>query len=606
MSIKKDHFVSFFCILLAVSSVSYTSSVLDQTLAPRMITFSATLCVFTIYFSFKGGQKSIQLDTPQLLLLSFCLYSALSSFWSIVPSETFVDTTRLFIGFLVFYYSSYLFKLHKNEFLKALQIFSIAMIFIELAYIGYQYTLVHWNNKDDIYVLTGLNSHKNLCSSYIFLNLAILALGYNQFTKKWTILNHIFIVLSILILITLKTKAIALGLITVLCVFGSFRFLKRRVPPLTPLLSYGLTMVSLLVFFMLVTPSVTKQLITYNEHAKKTNSLEYDNERLILWDKTFHLIEDNFWLGTGGGNWQIGYMKNGISGLYRAEDLNYTFQRPHNDWLWIISEYGIIGTLIFFTFLFILFTNAIRHLRNANADPQSVQLKLAIAFCFGFFVIQFFDFPKERFEHVALLHLLFGFIHSHGSDDGVSAHNPLKASFRINSIAVVAALILATAFSFQRIKGESNIKDLYDQHRNQNHELVLSISKKAKNTYYVCDPLSIPIDWYIGNSLASLNRFDEANKAFLSALKTSPYNRNVLNDLASSYEKKGMTDSAIYYFKEALKISPRFDDPNLNLAAIFINQGNYMAADSCLKLLTHDSERRSNYQRMVNAFLGIH
>ena len=57
------------------------------------------------------------------------------------------------------------------------------------------------------------------------------------------------------------------------------------------------------------------------------------------------------------------------------------------------------------------------------------------------------------------------------------------------------------------------------------------------------------------------------------------------------------------YYVEACRISPRFDDPKLNLTALYFNQKEFEKADSCLKTLLHDSERRTKYQTMVNAFL---
>jgi len=74
--------------------------------------------------------------------------------------------------------------------------------------------------------------------------------------------------------------------------------------------------------------------------------------------------------------------------------------------------------------------------------------------------------------------------------------------------------------------------------------------------------------------------------------------------LASAYVNTNQIDSAIYYYLEASRISPRFDDPKLNLVTIYFNKKDFKKADSCLQKLLHDSERRTKYQTMVNAFLG--
>jgi Tfp pilus assembly protein PilF len=61
----------------------------------------------------------------------------------------------------------------------------------------------------------------------------------------------------------------------------------------------------------------------------------------------------------------------------------------------------------------------------------------------------------------------------------------------------------------------------------------------------------------------------------------------------------GNTSQAKKYYEEAARISPRFDDPKLNLAALYIQENNYKSAEHWLKQLYHDSQRRSDYERIV-------
>ena len=96
----------------------------------------------------------------------------------------------------------------------------------------------------------------------------------------------------------------------------------------------------------------------------------------------------------------------------------------------------------------------------------------------------------------------------------------------------------------------------------------------------------------------------QAKSDFKNAYLLNPYNRNVINDLASSYVNINQLDSAKYFYIKASRISPRFDDPKLNLAAVYFNEKEFKKADSCLQTLLHDSERRTKYQTLINAFLG--
>jgi hypothetical protein len=79
-----------------------------------------------------------------------------------------------------------------------------------------------------------------------------------------------------------------------------------------------------------------------------------------------------------------------------------------------------------------------------------------------------------------------------------------------------------------------------------------------------------------------------------------PYNRNVLNDLGSAFVMNGNEEAAIAYYKEAARISPRFDDPKLNMVAIYIGNRNWQEAAYWENLIKHDSERRNHYRQLIN------
>jgi tetratricopeptide (TPR) repeat protein len=155
-----------------------------------------------------------------------------------------------------------------------------------------------------------------------------------------------------------------------------------------------------------------------------------------------------------------------------------------------------------------------------------------------------------------------------------------------------------------RYQGEFFTRKMYDQKRLNNNIGVIKEAKKAINFTYSIDPTSIPIKWYTGNSYAILGNLVQAKSDFKNAYLLNPYNRNVINDLASSYVNINQLDSAKYFYIKASRISPRFDDPKLNLAAVYFNEKEFKKADSCLQTLLHDSERRTKYQTLINAFLG--
>ena len=96
---------------------------------------------------------------------------------------------------------------------------------------------------------------------------------------------------------------------------------------------------------------------------------------------------------------------------------------------------------------------------------------------------------------------------------------------------------------------------------------------KIENVFYTIDPFSFPVLWHRAIALFNNEQYEESNKMFRQCAEITPYNLNVLNDLASSFYVIGNSDSALYYYNKALEISPRFEEALINKAAILLNNG---------------------------------
>ena len=59
-------------------------------------------------------------------------------------------------------------------------------------------------------------------------------------------------------------------------------------------------------------------------------------------------------------------------------------------------------------------------------------------------------------------------------------------------------------------------------------------------------------------------------------------------------------DLAKKYYSQASIISPRFDESILNLTVLYINEQNYIKAQESLNSLKHNSDRRDNYQKLID------
>jgi O-antigen ligase len=605
---SKNLVLNLFPIGILLSSLIYSSSVLDFTLTPRLISISVTLliCFFLVW-----KEKETINTKPDIILVTyagFVIFSCLSTLWAHTISEAIFENSKVIISFMVFSFAYVALQKDKDHTLHMLCRMAVLLVLVEATLVSLQLRQLVSFNKELLYNVTGANSHKNLVSSFLFTTLFFLIIGFLKQKSIWKYLSLLGVFLNLTMIVILQTKAvwIAMVLAALICFF---LFIYKRFNIRLPF-KWTLIMVMILlnVFFVFIQPKIIERGLTFNKSQIEANAYsgktELDNERLELWNKTYVMISKHPIVGVGSGNWQIHFPDATLKGMYRAEDLNYTFQRPHNDVLWIIAETGFVGFNLFFLFIvsiLILLLNAVSKLHHEK--KPTTELILCIATIVGFFTASFFDFPKERIEHLIWINLVFALAWYF-----IKEQDLLKDIITLTKkrSVIFVTMIIASAIGiigFYRYQGEYFTRKMYDQKRLNDNAGVIRESKKALSFVYTLDPTSLPLKWYSGNSYALLGNYPQSKADFLEAYKLNPYNRNVLNDLASAYVNTGEIAIAESYYREACRISPRFDDPKLNLTALYFNQQKFQKADSVLKTLLHDSERRTKYQTVVDAFL---
>jgi len=106
-------------------------------------------------------------------------------------------------------------------------------------------------------------------------------------------------------------------------------------------------------------------LSTFKKQYEKIFNLHYGSafDRIELWKKTCHIIKEKPVFGGGMASWKINILKQGNKNL-RSADLVTFYQRPHNDYLWIASETGIIGLFIYLTFIIFLYIRLFKNLAS--------------------------------------------------------------------------------------------------------------------------------------------------------------------------------------------------------------------------------------------------
>jgi O-antigen ligase len=136
-----------------------------------------------------------------------------------------------------------------------------------------------------------------------------------------------------------------------------------------------------------------------NRFIDSVNTSDPTTGRAHFWSVTLDIIKAHPYLGTGLGAFGVIYTKYDTrNGLYRLE-------QAHNDYLQVLSDAGIIGALLAFSFVALLFWKAISRAHSRDDFRRGVALA-ALSGCFAVLVHSFFDFTLHTTSNALLFLVL--------------------------------------------------------------------------------------------------------------------------------------------------------------------------------------------------------
>ena len=112
----------------------------------------------------------------------------------------------------------------------------------------------------------------------------------------------------------------------------------------------------------------TSRLEAFKAEIEKTFAFS-DNSRYKLYKSTLQLISEHPILGVGPGNWKIEVWQ---YGLYFDTWGKSFAQRPHNDFLWVFAEGGVLAGLSYILIFLILLRDS--YLLQKNRKEEDVPL----------------------------------------------------------------------------------------------------------------------------------------------------------------------------------------------------------------------------------------
>lgn len=457
----------------------------------------------------------------------------------------------------------------------------------------FSYMMTNYNHPNP-YHIKGLSSHKNLLASFLMLLLPLNIVGMLKERGVFKTLFIAFTGLQFTALVLLQSRAVyvGLGLAAIFFVASNFGLLKNGLSKFGKRILLGgaiilVAALGLSYFGGFLDTLKDKTDITQFAESRSAK------ERVVLWKNSLELIAEKPIHGHGAGNWKIHFPRTGLGDLNRAANYDAFFLRPHNDYISIISELGILGLGLF---LFILIAPLVWFFKT-KPEFRSVKLVASTAILFGFLAVLFFDFPKERIEHQLYLALLLAIVWIETKD--VEKRRLGFSIPKLPLLALGAGIMIWNLFSgYQRYEGDKNMNRIFAMNDHGAWKQMESLAKETTNTFFTVDPISNPVDWFTGMALFQQGKTDEAETYLKLAVKAHPNNHKVLNSLAGVYNRKEDFPKAIAYYQKALDLNPFYENAILNLAITYYQAKDFDQAEEWINKSKKESEQK---QKIIEA-----
>ncbi|MGB0176799.1 MAG: O-antigen ligase family protein, partial [Owenweeksia sp.] len=430
----------------------------------------------------------------------------------------------------------------------------------------------------NIYTVTATFGHKNLLSSVLLLSMPFALMGSVVLNGKWKKVSLVLLFLLIAEIFILRTRGVwssfFMASAGTILVFFTMRKNQRdaiKFPGRLVAIGGGIAVILLIAFF---SASGTKSSLADSSNLSK---------RVVFWEHSMEMVKERPLLGVGPGNWKIYFPKYGLQGTDVSVKQGIThIQRPHNDYLWVLSEGGPLAFVLYLAVFIFTLVRLGKNLKQGNGRDEKV---IDLALVFGLLAYKGFsltDFPMERISHNLLLFTMVA----------LAFRNSLSEKKTFNGMApkllVLALSVFALVVAGYRWKGERNSVDVLNGNASRNAQLMMQASAKALNPFYNMDNFANPIPYYssVGNMVT--RNYGKAWEDAQYAHDLHPNNIIVLNQVGNVLKNQGKLNEALTYYNRATEISPSLEYTRLSKAEIFLNKRQY--ADAMGELIWIDPQ----------------
>lgn len=548
---------------IVLGTMACSFSLPDISNLPRLAFLAAALAVTFLCSSRLRRHLPSTLGAVAFVL--FVLLQAVSTLWAVNKGEAVYDTARWITVGALFLTVFHLYRRHPARTMVLLSRVAAIIILVSLA-AAVRQTLqlngdLRWDNR---YSITSLYTHKGSFSLLLLMVTLPIVMRLRLRLRKGRTFYWLLLALAAatLLFLAARTSLLALAALGVVLLITLIPFKpltqRWRIPAI-------LILALLMGTFLLGGARLFTHLPLGDTPGKGKGVLSSSTilERHALWSTTLRLVDRHPLLGVGAGNWKVCYPEVSTRDLFSVDVLDFTFVRPHNDYLRVLAETGYMGFALLMIALASPVTGALGRTSRRRRTGRMTGTALAYFAAVG--VAALVDFPFDRTELLLWSTVTVAIL------SASTLRSPLSAPRTPLQFFVALLLVAVAVLSLHRMGSERQYLAITAANHAQRWSAMEQAAHKARSPLCNLTPIGTPVAYY--EAMAQEKQGIASLTTFAEALHDSPWHKQSLNDLGRLvYTVTHDADSAEVLFRRAIKVSPSFSYAWFNLAQLYLQE----------------------------------
>ncbi|MDB4016288.1 O-antigen ligase family protein [Flavobacteriaceae bacterium] len=570
-----NHIPHYFLLVLYVITGSLGNFNAIDILAPQWIYLGAVnilACIYFLFFNNSSAQVGLSKLSKSIFIyvyLFYFLWSGLSYFYAINPTETLLNLPRLGNTFFAVFFCFLLLNNLENKVILISRIFIGFLCFELLSFYSDFFTLLEIKDFKPVN-LKGVAGNKNITAASIAFKVPFVLYSIVTVRKGFLkIILSLILFASVFSISVLYARAAILSSFIVFIIFLSYSlynlvinrsYLGKGLP------NFLLTIVPYVAAILLNLAFTSSQ--NKGDIGSQLGDIEFteqsSNGRFQYWSDAYEHIQDHPIIGAGLGNWKIASISYG-----KEHVIGYTVPyHAHNDFIHIFAEVGVFGGIAYLSLFALLtfFLFRLLYVQRKEDGNTDFSLFLLVLPFIVYGIDAGLNFPIARPLMQSSLALFMGLLLSiylnHFTSKEAKPIAPLYTKIILGlSLMLLIPGIVIHILSYQSLTQQGRL--LYE-FNNGTYNLTLAELDQIEDDFPNLTETAMPIKAMKARYFYINNQKEKAHQYALLGSKDNPQIFFGESLKAQFFTSEQQIDSAYYYSKLAFENLPN-NMPHYNL-----------------------------------------